>query len=428
MNSRRFLRGSALQYGIPVFLVLASAAQASSIVEVRNGDLQRAVDETPAHGVVVADRGAQIEIDATVKIAKPLTLRGLNARLKPGLGETPILEVLAEGVRIQDFLLEGNTDTVTQDHRAPLILVRRGRFIIENGETNNSAKDGVMITPLRQFGDIEHGVVRNLTARNTVRDVVSIGGSGDEGLYVRHLVVENIRSYGSELRGPVEVSDGSESITVRDIYAESCAYGVDVQDHSKPGQINRNVVIEGVHVVNTPVAVRTANRDFGHHGLTIRNVAGSDWPDGSRAPLDIRNTRGVLIENVRIDGCPALPPVSVRQSSAVTLRGVTIHNCGREGEAVLLENVDRALVDDLVISGEIQPLTGLRYSIGADRMFSGLRIRNVAAEQVRGDGIVLENTSASGGLRSGLISDNLATVKQTGKRIHATLENNFAME
>ncbi len=408
-----------------VLLILASAAWAAPIVEVRGGDLQRAVDDAPAYGTVVADRAAQLEIEATIKIAKPLTLTGLNARLKPGLGKTPILEVLAEGVRIRDFLLEGNTDTVPQERRAPLILVRRGRFVIENGETNNSAKDGVMITPVREFGDIEHGVVRNLTARNTVRDVVSIGGAGDEGLYVRHLVVENIRSYGSKLRGPVEVSDGSEYITVRDIYAESCAYGADVQDHNRPGQINRNVVIEGVHVKNTTAAIRTANRDFGHHGLTIRNVAGSDWPDGNRAPLDIRNTRGVLIENVKIDGCPALPPVSVRQSSGVTLRGVTIYNCGRDGEAVLLENVDRALVDDLTISGETQPQAALRYSMTDDRMFSGLRIRNVAAEDVRGAGIVLDNASGSGGLRSGRIAGNLATVKLKGERIAATIEGNL---
>ena len=407
-----------------LFLLTAASAWASSIVEVRNGDLQQAVDAAEPYGTVVADRAAQLEIEATIRIAKPLTLVGLNARLKPGLGKTPILEVLAEGVRIRDFLLEGNTDTVPQERRAPLILVRRGRFVIENGETNNSAKDGVMITPIDEFGHVEHGVVRNLTARNTVRDVVSIGGAGDEGLYVRHLVVENIRSYGSKLRGPVEVSDGSEYITVRDIYAESCAYGADVQDHNRPGQINRNILIEGVYVKNTIAAVRTANRDFGHHGLTIRNVAGSDWPDGDRSPLDIRNTRGVTIENVKIDGCPSLPAVSVRQSSSVTLRGVTIRDCGRGGEAVLLENVDRALVDDLVISGKTQPETGLRYSMTAERMFSGLRIRNVLAEDVRGAGIVIDNASG-GGLRSGSIAGNLATVKLRGERIRATVEGNL---
>jgi len=393
-------------------LLLCSAAWASSVVEVRDGKLQEAIDKTPPYGTVIADRTTQIEIDTTVRITKPLTLVGLNAKLKADVGRTPILEVLSEGVQIRNFVLEGNNDTAPQETRAPLILVRRGHFVIENGETNNSSKDGVMITPLKEYGDIEHGVVRNLTAHNTIRDVVSIGGGGDEGLFVRHLVVENIRAYGSRLRGPAEVSDGSEYITIRDIYAESCAYGIDVQDHGDPGQVNRNVVIEGVHVKNTPIAIRTANHDFGHHGLTIRNVAGSDWPDNARfSPLDIRNTRGVLIENVKIDGCPARPPVFIQQSSDVTLRDITIHNCGRDGEAVLLENVDHAMIDNLVVSGEKQPMEGLRYSITADREFSGLRIRNVLAEDVRDRGIVLHNASKTGSLTSGWITDNLAIVK-----------------
>jgi hypothetical protein len=390
-------------------LLLCSAAWASSIVEVRDGKLQEAIDKTPPYGTVVADRTKQLEIDTTVKITKPLTLVGLNAKLRPDVGRTPILEVLSENVQIRDFVLEGNNDTVPQETRAPLIVVRRGRFLIENGETNNSSKDGVMITPLKEYGDIEHGVVRNLTAHNTIRDVVSIGGGGDEGLFVRHLVVENIRSYGSLLRGPVEVSDGSEYITVRDIYAESCAYGIDVQDHGDPAQINRNIVIEGIHVKNTPIAIRTANHDFGHHGLTVRNVAGSDWPDNNRfSPVDIRNTRGLVLENVKIDGCPARPAVFIQQSSDVTLRNITIHNCERDGAAVLLEDVDHALVDNLVVSGEKQPKEGLRYSITADREFSGLRIRNVLADKVRDVGIWLHNESKSGKLISGSILDNLA--------------------
>ena len=76
-----------------------------------------------------------------------------------------MIEVVAEGFQIRDFLLVGNGDSVTQDDRAPLIILRRGRFVIENGETNNSSKDGFMITPVPEYGDIEHGVVRNLTGR-----------------------------------------------------------------------------------------------------------------------------------------------------------------------------------------------------------------------------------------------------------------------
>lgn len=90
------------------------------VVHVDGMDLQRAIDEALPHSVVRADRTEQIEISLTVQIDKPLTLVGLNARLKPRLGDTPILEVLAEGVRLRDFLLEGKADSVEQSERAPL--------------------------------------------------------------------------------------------------------------------------------------------------------------------------------------------------------------------------------------------------------------------------------------------------------------------
>ncbi len=80
-------------------------------------ELQRWIDETPPYSVVTADRSSQIEIGSTIRIRKPLTLVGLNARLEPGLGKTPMLEVVSEGVRIRDFVLEGNRDTVGQDRR-----------------------------------------------------------------------------------------------------------------------------------------------------------------------------------------------------------------------------------------------------------------------------------------------------------------------
>ena len=115
-----------------LFHGLIDAAEPPAHVYVRDGDLQGALDRAPAYATVVADRAATIEIASTVRITKPLTLVGLNARMKPGVGKMPMLLVAAEGVRIRDFLLEGNADSVPQDKRAPLIEVRRGRFVIEN--------------------------------------------------------------------------------------------------------------------------------------------------------------------------------------------------------------------------------------------------------------------------------------------------------
>ena len=390
-----------------------SPESGSQVVEIDAAELQAAVDRAAPFSLLVADRSRPVEVSETVRIDKPLTLVGLHMRLKPGLAKTPILEIRSEHVRIRDFLLVGNGDSVTQSERAPLILVRRGRFVIEDGQTDNSAKDGVMITPVPEFGDIEHGVIRNLTGRNTIRDIVSIGGRGHEGLYVRHLVVENIRSYGSRLRGPVEVSDGSEHITVRDIYAESSFYGVDVQDHSREGMINRQILIDGVQVKDCVTAIRTANRDFGHDGLTIRNVSGERFRADDRwRPIHVRHTRNLLIENVRISGGPADAPwLVVENSDNVAIRNVTLVGASQEGPVVVVEDANNALVDNVVFTGEEGPDRAIEYRIRADERFGGLRIRNVVASGTKSAGIALSNLSKSGGLDSYAITDNMATVK-----------------
>ncbi len=390
-----------------------SPESAPKVVEIDAAELQAAVDRAAPFSLLLADRSHLVEVSETVRIDKPLTLVGLHMRLAPGLAKTPILEVLSEHVRIRDFALIGNGDSVTQEDRAPLIVVRRGRFVIEDGQTDNSAKDGVMITPSSEFGDIEHGVIRNVTGRDTIRDIVSIGGRGNEGLYVRHLVVENIRSYGSRLRGPVEVSDGSEHITVRDIYAESSFYGVDVQDHGKEGMINRHILIDGVQVKDCVTAIRTANRDFGHDGLTIRNVSGQDFRDDDRwRPVHVRNTTNLLIENVRISGGSANAPwLVVENSDNVAIRNVTLIDANQEGPAVVVEDADNALVDNVVLTGRSRPGRAIEYRIRADERFGGLRIRNVVASGTKSAGIALSNLSKSGSLSSYAITDNMATVR-----------------
>lgn len=414
-------------------LLLASAAGAApntqqvSSLSIDAAALSDAVAGAPPHAVLVADRSREVTVSETVVIDKPLTLVGLNMRLKPGLAKTPILAVHSEQVRIRDFTLTGNGDTVPQSDRAPLIVVRRGRFLIENGETNNSAKDGVMITPIPRFGNIEHGVVRNLTAVDTIRDVVSIGGQGDQGLFVRHIVVENIRSYGSRLRGPVEVSDGSEHITVRTIYSESSFYGVDVQDHGRKGMVNKAVLIEGVQVRDCVTAIRTANRDFGHDGLTIRNVTGSDFrPDDRWRPLHVRNTRNVVIENVQLQGGPEDGPwITVENSDNLSLRDVTLVNAGQEGPAIVVEDADNALIENIVLAGSLRPEHGIEYRIGSDERFGGLRIRSVVAHGTASAGISLVNASETGRLDSYSITDNLATVEADLESVSRVVRGNL---
>ncbi|CAN0072702.1 unnamed protein product, partial [Chrysoparadoxa australica] len=203
----------------------------------------------------------------------------------------------AEDVSILDFRLNGNARTVDQADRAPLIRIFKSNFRLERGLFENSSKDGVEISPLVEYGDIDGGVVRDIVGRGCVRDVISINGSHEtKSTFIRNILVENIRGYDSSLRGPVEVSDGSENITVRNVYAENCVYAVDWQDHNRPTEINRNVLIDNVYALKCRYAIRNAVHDFGHTTLTLTNIVAEKCLE----PLKVANTSNVVIQNVRI--------------------------------------------------------------------------------------------------------------------------------
>ena len=359
-------------------------------------DLQKTLDAAPANATIVCDRNEQIRIAETVGITKPVTIRGLNAALIDSLGKTSILRVASEGFAITDFELYGNDATVEQDVRAPLITIEEGNFRVERGRFVNSSKDGVEINTVPDGGDIVGGIVRDVVGVGVVRDVVSISGSGrTDGLKVRNILVENVRGYDSRLRGPVEVSDGAENITVRTVYAERCVYAVDVQDHNKPPQINRNIVIEDVYAVDCRYAIRNANRPFGHVNLTIRDVVAERCPE----PLRILNTTGVTVENVRISGHTGdRPAMVVRACDDVVIRDVVIAGKGTMA-AMLVRNSGNIRVDGLRLSGAVGSYTnGLIYGITDDAAYADVEIRNVRAAGTKGAAVAIENSSEKGSL------------------------------
>ena len=126
----------------------------------------------------------------------------------------------------------------------------------------------------------------------------------------------------------------------------------------------------------------------------------------------MRNTKNLIIENVRLQGGPRSAPwVFVQNSDNVAIRNVTLVDANQSGPALVVEDADNTLVDNVVVTGELQPRQGVVYRIRADESFGGLRIRNVVAPDVTDAGISIENLSESGTLDSYAITDNLATVK-----------------
>ncbi|MEI9962979.1 MAG: hypothetical protein WDM76_18235 [Limisphaerales bacterium] len=101
-------------------------------------------------------------------------MRGLNARLPEKLGRSPLINVTAKGVTIEDFQLYGNTESVGQEERAPLIFIQAGDFRVEHGLVVNSSRHGVYAAPSKETGDIYGGVIRDIVGRGNARCVVAL--------------------------------------------------------------------------------------------------------------------------------------------------------------------------------------------------------------------------------------------------------------
>jgi hypothetical protein len=300
-------------------------------------DFQSLLDKSPTGAVIVCEQAGPLEVAATIQIQKPVTVRGFKACLPPKRGRTPILIVEAPDVTLTGFELRGNYDSVSQENRAPLIHVKRGGFRIERCTFRDGSKDGIMVAPDDGVGDIVGGIIRDIEGHRMARDLVSLSG-GNGGLRIRDVTVENVRLKEGFLRGAVEISDGADNITVRNVMAEDAVYALDVQDHGPTNGTtgtacapNTRVVIEDVTATRCKHILRTANHaQIGHAGLTLRNFTGWDCAQ----PVRISNTTRVLVEHLTVinEKVPGTPAIALRNSHNVLIRDVTVQSPG--GRAV----------------------------------------------------------------------------------------------
>ncbi|GMU20921.1 MAG: hypothetical protein AMXMBFR13_10170 [Phycisphaerae bacterium] len=420
--------GQALAGADPGPATRPTEVAAAGLIQVDGRDLQQVIDAAAPNSSVQCDPNQQLTRSAPLRIDKPLTLRGLNARLPAKLGNTTLVVVTAPGVTVSDFVLTGNGDTVSQDDRAALMIVGASDFRIERGRFVNSSKDGVMIRGgVVDQNDIVGGVVRDIVGQDVIRDTVAITGSEGEQdtTRIRNVLVENIRCYGSRKRGCVEVSDGAENITVRKVYAESSVYAVDVQDHRRPTQMNRDVLLEDIHALRCRYALRTDNIPLGHARLTVRDITAIECEE----PIQISNTDNLSLCGARIidhASSRKSPLVSITNCHGVVIRDVTVENTDHKGPAVLLEDCDGAHVDGVMVRGRHENLrAALSFRLTTERDYSGLRISNVFAPDMLA-GIVLESTGEkTGTLDNYIISGNLARVQDSFRGRHALVSNNL---
>jgi hypothetical protein len=326
---------------LAVTVCMAASRVESPTVKFTGGemDLQTLLDTVPKDAVVVCEQAEPLVVSATITITRPMTLRGLKARLPEKLGDTPVLVVAAKGVTpvlvvaakgvtLTDIEMHGNYDSVNQKNRAPFVQVKAGGFRVERCRFFDGTKDGINVVPDDGAGDIVGGVIRDIEGLRMGRDVVSLSG-GCGGQRIRNVTVENVSIKKGYFRGAVEVSDGTDNIAVRHVRAEDAVYAIDVQDHGavqkgKPAGSapNTNITVEDVTAVDCKHVIRTTNGPLGHANLTLGDFTATNC----RQPVLISNTTHVRIRNLTIVNEPLMekPPITLRNCTDVELRNVKI--------------------------------------------------------------------------------------------------------
>ena len=138
--------GAVLAVLVGTSMVHAAATDPPAITYTGDGsDLQEVIDAAPTGVTITFDAARCLEITKSITVRRSLALSGLNARLPQKLGRTPILIVAAEGVTLSGLELQGNYDSVSQDDRAPLIHVTKGRFKAKRCVFRDASKDGIMV-------------------------------------------------------------------------------------------------------------------------------------------------------------------------------------------------------------------------------------------------------------------------------------------
>ena len=389
--------------------VAAAQSLGQRVVQVEGDALQAAIDAAAPGGLVLADPNRQIIVEETIRVDKPLTISGLHAKLIDGLDETPLMKVTADGFRMDNFHLIGNRHTVEHQNRASLVVIEASDFIVEKGTIEQSSEHGIEISANGRHA--ENGTVRDIIGHDMGRDHISLQGTGEHGFFVKNVVVERIRAYGSNTRGALEVADGNENITVRDIYAEDCRYGVDFQDHVKQGmgQTNLRVTIEKVFTRRCSHAVRSATAaGMGHRNLTLRDISGTEWIDGSgegkmAQPIVINHTDNVLIENVDLmgEGETIYSGLLILNSNNVRIKNLVIDEVSVYREAVLVENCSGVLIQDAFINATARVPgedVAMRYRLNSEGVYRDLRVHDLRTAGTA-ERIVLEAAEPIGDYR-----------------------------
>lgn len=425
------------------------------VTQAELNSLQSTLDLCAPETIVQCECSEIAELAKTLVVRKPLTLRGLRARLPAGKGDMPLVLVAANGVTFSDFELVGNRSTVSQAQRQSLLVVQGNDFHVANGVFRDSTRNGLSVElseSAPKNSRLVGGTIENVDGYDCARDVVSVSGNSNDDERARwdcaimHVLIDNVRCFKDlkalhpsekrskndekeeekrrdekgekngndprvDSRGALEVSDGTANITVKRVYAENSEYALDLQTHESK-QKNKNIVVDG------PIVARNCLRVVGTRtmpgtcsNVEIRNVTAQHC----QCAVEIRqNIDGLRIENVVAvdqDVSTAFSTVFIAKCNQVDVKNVRLGRCNiaRDRAAVEICDCSNVSVDAFAADPASKFYAAVRYEVNGKNDCKNVRLSGVDARSAYTAGIVLDR-AGKGSLESYTVAGNNCAV------------------
>jgi hypothetical protein len=270
----------------------------------------------------------------------------------------------ADGSLYQGGKIDGNKSNVDES-------TGNGKLSGINIETCQcTVRDVVILESSR------HGIVVTSSSDATVEDIVGKDNATDtvsfEGA-VRS-VAQNIRGFRSESRGTLEFNDGCENCTARDIYGEDQWYAVDIQDHHRDGDHNKNLVIDGVVIKGCDFGVHSNTSEISeaHYNISILSVSTKDGVQNSGTLVHLKWCESLSVSGVHWVGQTDGKCIHIIDSEKISINSVTINNGNTGFIGILLQHLNSSNdVAGFIIAGVIHNNSNADWSIKATENSGG---------------------------------------------------------
>ncbi|KAJ8903426.1 hypothetical protein NDN08_004534 [Rhodosorus marinus] len=313
-----------------------------TIVLTCGNDLKNQVESAKRFDVLVSNGACKWTVGQVIRIAIPLTIKGVHVTLTPGV-VIPVFAIFSAGVTISDFTIIGNRNSVTKAES--LIKVHKGGFVIENGILKASSSHGVRIAPIAGGDKIDGGIIRDLVGYRNMGNLLFISTTNEGRITTKNILVENLRAYDSKFKGALEVSNGVQDIFVQTIYAERCVFAFGMHDQGGKMHNIRRLFLNNVVARNCGFGIQSRT-SIPHFDISISGVI----IENCRVALQINNLNWGRLYDVRvIDAGIGRTQIAVLNSDNMTVRDVAFIGTSSNGNAVLIKNSSSVRVSGITL-------------------------------------------------------------------------------